>query len=84
MTKFMLMPYMSILFYVLPNPTIFSALVSPSPSPYDTSGVRAVVVDAVGELQFDSSLRWAVPDDPDEWLRAAETLMRDVPVELRM
>eukprot|EP00904_Undaria_pinnatifida_P001293 jgi/Undpi1/11164/HiC_scaffold_30.g13462.m1 len=48
------------------------------------AGVRAVVVDAVGELQFDSSLRWAVPDDPDEWLRAAETLMRDVPVELRM
>ena len=46
--------------------------------------MRAVVVDAVGEVHFDSSLRWAVPDDPDEWLRAAETLMGDVPVALRM
>lgn len=47
------------------------------------SGVRAVVVNAAGEAQFDSSIRWAAPDDPDEWLRVADTLMGDVPLALR-
>lgn len=47
------------------------------------SGVRAVVVNPDGEVQFDSALRWAAPDDPDEWLRAADTLMGDVPLALR-
>eukprot|EP00903_Cladosiphon_okamuranus_P008792 g8421.t1 len=50
---------------------------------FGTSGVRAVVVNARGEAQFDSSIRWAAPDDPDEWLRAADTLMGDVPLNLR-
>lgn len=47
------------------------------------SGVRAVVINVEGEVQFDCSLSWAIPDDPDEWLRAAETLMGDVPLTLR-
>lgn len=47
------------------------------------SGVRAVVINVKGEVQFDSSLSWAMPDDPDEWLRAAETLMGDIPLALR-
>ncbi|CAN0050689.1 unnamed protein product, partial [Ectocarpus sp. 6 AP-2014] len=50
---------------------------------FGTSGVRAVVIDVEGEVKFDSSLRWAAPDDPDEWLRAADTLMGDVPLALR-
>eukprot|EP00752_Nemacystus_decipiens_P005296 g4804.t1 len=50
---------------------------------FGTSGVRAVVVNAAGEAKFDSSIRWAAPDDPDEWLRVAETLMGDVPLDLR-
>lgn len=55
----------------------------PPPLPHPFSGVRAVVVDAAGQAQFDSSIRWAAPDDPDEWLRAADTLMGDVPLALR-
>ncbi|CAM9442122.1 unnamed protein product [Pylaiella littoralis] len=50
---------------------------------FGTSGVRAVVVNHDGDVQFDSALRWAAPDDPDEWLRAADTLMGDVPLEMR-
>ncbi|CAM9695214.1 unnamed protein product [Ascophyllum nodosum] len=50
---------------------------------FGTSGVRVVVVDAEGREQFDSSLGWAAPDDPDEWLRAADTLLGEVPLHLR-
>lgn len=45
--------------------------------------MRAVVVDVGGKVEFDSSLHWGRPDDPDEWLRAADTLISEIPLAAR-
>ncbi|CAM9313477.1 unnamed protein product [Discosporangium mesarthrocarpum] len=50
---------------------------------FGTSGVRTTVIDTHGAVQFESSLKWAAPDDPVEWLRALEVLLGEMPEALR-
>lgn len=79
---FLIIHYSSFANHIHEKELVFSSFSSVNFSS-SGSGVRAVVIDVDGRVQFDSSLSWARPDDPDEWLRAADTLLGEIPLASR-